>query len=59
MCVLNDTLFLTDQNGADRGAVIGQKRRGSDVMMQFVRQKLPMPITQSILIQIEKLTPQN
>ena len=52
MCVLNDTLFLTDQNGADRGAVIGQKRRGSDVMMQFVRQKLPMPITQSILIHI-------
>ena len=50
--------LLTDQNGADRGAVIGQKRRSSDVMMQFVRQKLEMAITQSIFIQIEKLTPQ-
>ena len=52
MGVLNDTLFLTDQNGADRGAVIGQKRRGSDVMMQFVRRKLETLITDSIFIHI-------
>ena len=60
MGVLNDPEgLLTVKNGADRRAVIGQKRRYSDVMMQFVRRKLEMAITQSIFLQIEKLTPQN
>ena len=39
--------------------MIGQKRRCSDVMMQFVRRKLETLITCPIFIQIEKLTPQN